>query len=672
MLAPLRAAEPIVAELFTEADRIMTPLLGKPLSEFIFVDPNDAEAVAKAEEDLRQTEITQPAVLTIDLALTRLLAAYGIQPDMTMGHSVGEYGALVASGALTFEDALGAVSARGRGMTQVAVKDNGKMAAVFAPIAEVERILKTINDYVVIANVNSNSSRSSAAPAQAVEKAIEIFLQAGFNVVPLPVSHAFHTSIVAPASEPLREMLSHLHLQPPQVPIISNVNGEFYPTGPDVVPQMLDLLAQQVASPVQFVKGLQTLYDAGARVFVEVGPKKALQGFAEEVLGERGDVVSLFTNHPKVDDIPSFNQALCGLYAAGLGRGQAAISREISKPAPSQSAVAAPVNDAKATHPAAVAPAAFTSAASPSNGNSHNELGRLLADALDRGGWQIHRGHEAASTYAPVTITGAVSGPARHRAHLRRRQHRAHPAWRSVHRCDPTQFRHAMLDKHITRLVKSEKGEATFESITDVADVIKLAGRGGAFDLEKEFGVSAERLAALDRVTRLAIGAGIDALRDAGIPLVMRYKTTTKGTQLPDRWGLPDAMRDDTGVIFGSAFPGLRRLRREMARYYADHARREQLEMLESLRARAVGNGHSDPRAGDRPAHRRAARRDRKGAVCLRPALPAQDLVDGAFAVRRIHRRARSQHANQLQPARLPRKPFRWRRTGFAPGGAAA
>jgi acyl transferase domain-containing protein len=155
MIAPLRAAEPIVADIFVEADRIMTPMLGKPLSEFIFVDPANQAAVAKAEEDLRQTEITQPTVLTIDLALTRLLAAYGIQPDMTMGHSLGEYGALVASGALTFEDALAAVSARGRGMTKVAVKDTGRMAAVFAPLAEVERILKTINDYVVIANINS-------------------------------------------------------------------------------------------------------------------------------------------------------------------------------------------------------------------------------------------------------------------------------------------------------------------------------------------------------------------------------------------------------------------------------------------------------------------------------------------------------------------------------------
>ena len=157
MLRGIRAKEPIIGQTFAEADRIMTPMLGKPLSEFVFVDKADPMALVESEESLRQTEITQPAVLTADIAMTRLLAAYGICPDMTMGHSMGEYAALVASGGLSFEDGLDAVSARGRGMAQVAVADKGKMAAVFAPIAEVERILKTVNGYVVIANVNSNT-----------------------------------------------------------------------------------------------------------------------------------------------------------------------------------------------------------------------------------------------------------------------------------------------------------------------------------------------------------------------------------------------------------------------------------------------------------------------------------------------------------------------------------
>ena len=591
MLQPLRATEQIVAETFAEADRVMTPLLGKPLSEFIFVDSADANAVAKAEDDLRQTAITQPAVLAIDLALTRLLAAYGIEPDFTMGHSLGEYGALVAAGGLPFADSLQAVSARGRGMTQVAMEDNGRMAAVFAPLEEVERILETVKGYVVIANVNSNRQAVVGGASQAVEQAMQAFQKAGYDVAALPVSHAFHTSIVAGASKPLRQVLEHLHLQSPRLPIVANTNGEFYPMGPDVAPQMLDILTQQVAAPVQFVKGLRTLFDAGARMFVEVGPKKALQGFAEDVLGSHSDVVSLFTNHPKIGDIAAFNQALCGLYAAGLGRGTAEDLRE--SPVATVSTLS---SLPKTSKPNAVAPSAAGAAnagAGPSNGDRYNVLGRLFADVLDRG-YEIYHGKNNVTTSAPVVITGAALG-------LPGTEHifddgNIARILRGDQLIDaiPTRFRRAMLDKHITRLVKSENGEPTFETISSVADVIKLAGRGGAFDLEAEFGVSADRVGALDRVTQLAIAVGIDALRDAGIPLVMRYKTTTKGTQLQDRWGLPEALRDSTGIIFASAFPGCDSFADEMSRYYADHERREQLAMLENLLARAAEtNGHS-------------------------------------------------------------------------------
>ena len=596
MLQLLRATEPIVAETFAEADRVMTPLLGQPLTKFIFVDVADTKAVAKAEDDLRQTAITQPAVLATDLALTRLLAAYGIEPDFTMGHSLGEYGALVAAGGLPFADALEAVSARGRGMTQVAMADNGLMAAVFAPLEEVERILKTINGYVVIANVNSNRQAVIGGASKAVQQVMEAFKKAGYDVTALTVSHAFHTSIVAGASKPLRTVLERLRLESPRLPIVANTNGEFYPSGPNAAPQMLDILTQQVASPVQFVKGLHTLYDAGARMFVEVGPKKALQGFAEDVLGGHNDVVSLFTNHPKVGDIVAFNQALCGLYAAGLGRGIAVGLREPA--VTSVTTVSVPTETLKSISAVATATATSVGPVSsapvaPSNGDRYVELGRLFADVLDRS-YEIYHGRNGVPNSAPVVITGAALG-------LPGTEHIFDDAnigriLRGEQFIDliPTRFRSAMLDKHITRLVKSENGEARFDTITDVADVIKLAGRGGAFNLEEEFGISSERVGALDRVTQLAIAVGIDALRDAGVPLVMRYKTTTRGTQLPDRWGLPDTLRDGTGVIFASAFPGYDSFAEEMARYYADREHREQLAMLESLLTRAVNaNGDS-------------------------------------------------------------------------------
>ena len=135
----------------------------------------------------------------------------------------------------------------------------------------------------------------------------------------------------------------------------------------------------------------------------------------------------------------------------------------------------------------------------------------MFAAVLDRG-YEIYHGQNRASNGAPVVITGAALGlPGTDHifddgniARILRGDQFIDPI--------PARFRRAMLDKHITRLVKSDNGDATFETISSVADVIKLAGRGGAFNLEEEFGISAERVGALDRVTQLAIAAGLDAL----------------------------------------------------------------------------------------------------------------------------------------------------------------
>jgi acyl transferase domain-containing protein/NAD(P)-dependent dehydrogenase (short-subunit alcohol dehydrogenase family)/acyl carrier protein len=591
MLRALRT-EKIVADTFGEADRVMTPLLGKSISDYIFVDKTDEIAVAQAEEDLRQTAITQPAVLAVDMAFTRMLAAYGIHPDMAMGHSLGEYGALVASGALRFDEGLEAVSARGMEMTRVSMKDNGRMAAVFGPIGEVERILKTINGYVVVANINSDRQSVIGGASDAVEEAMRVFEQAGFQVVGLPVSHAFHTSIVSPASEPVRKTLQRLHLEAPRIPVVANLNGEFYPTGPNAVPLMIDILGQQVAAPVQFVKGLRTLYDAGARIFIETGPKKALHGFAEDVLGERGDVLSLFTNHPKFDDFVAFNQALCGLYASGLGIGLGAASEAVVSAAVVSATSVCQAKVVKTVPEAAAQSSTPKGISTPENGDRYNELGHMFAEVLERG-WKVYGGRDASCANDPVVITGAALGlPGSGRMFDDDNVARILRGDMFINSI-PMSLRQKMLDKRITRLVKNDNGGARFESIDSLEDVIKLAGRGGDFDPESEFGISAERIAALDRVTSLAIAVGIDALRDAGIPLVMRYKTTSLGTLLPEHWGLPDALRDDTGVIFGSAFPGYDAFAEEMSRFYADRARREQLAMLEEMRTGSVeGNGH--------------------------------------------------------------------------------
>jgi hypothetical protein len=163
-------------------------------------------------------------------------------------------------------------------------------------------------------------------------------------------------------------------------------------------------------------------------------------------------------------------------------------------------------------------------------------------------------------------------------------------SWRASSSSRPSPRTYAAHGRHAHHPAAQERlGRASFETIDDPADVVKLAGRHAPLDVVEQFAVESARDEALDATTRLAIGAGFDALLDAGIPLVMRYKTTTLGTQLPDRWGLPDALRDDTGVIFASAFPGLNRFAEDIEAYGADRARREHLLALEGIRAPDVG-----------------------------------------------------------------------------------
>lgn len=314
MLRDLCAVEPITAETFREADEVMTPILGRSLTSYIFVD-EDPASISAAEAALKQTAITQPAVLTANVALLRLMAKFGFTPDLVVGHSLGEYAALVAAGVLSFPEALEVVSNRGRAMAKVSSDDNGCMAAVSAPLSDVERILKTIDGYVVIANINSPIQSVIGGSTPAVDAALRAFEVARFQAVKIPVSHAFHTAIVAPASAPLRGVISRTTIHPPHLPVIANVTGQVYPNTRE---EILDILAQQVASPVQMVRSMQTLYEMGARVYVEIGPKRVLNALAVDNLKDKPDVTILATNHPRKGSLPSFNEALAGLYAAGV------------------------------------------------------------------------------------------------------------------------------------------------------------------------------------------------------------------------------------------------------------------------------------------------------------------------------------------------------------------
>jgi [acyl-carrier-protein] S-malonyltransferase len=263
---------PVAAQTFAEADQA----LGFPLSRLCFEGP---------EEDLRLTENTQPAILTVSVAAWRVLAEAGVEPALAAGHSLGEWSAHVAAGTFSFANAVRAVKARGRSMQLAVPAGQGAMAAVLslAPdlVAEACREAEAETGLVVAAaNLNSAGQTVISGAAAAVEKAAALCKAKGARrTVMLPVSAPFHCALMQPAQEEVARVLSAIMLTDPRMPVAANVTGGLVTTAAATE----DALTRQVTGAVRWVDCMQSLIAAGAEVFIEVGPGKVLGGLLRQI-----------------------------------------------------------------------------------------------------------------------------------------------------------------------------------------------------------------------------------------------------------------------------------------------------------------------------------------------------------------------------------------------------
>jgi [acyl-carrier-protein] S-malonyltransferase len=265
----LIASHAVARRIFERADEA----LGEPLSKLILEGP---------EEQLKLTANTQPAILTVSVAFYEVLAEAGLKADFVAGHSLGEYSALVAAGALAFEDAAKAVRARGSFMQEAVPAGVGAMSAVTRIDAKkVEEICAQAagNEVCSAANYNSPEQTVIAGHAAAVARAGELLKAAGARrVVPLPVSAPFHCSLMAPVGARLRKVLEGFAVKPLQVPVITNVEAAPNSDASRVV----DLLVTQVTSPVRWVESVQQMAKLGVTRAIEVGPGKVLSGLIRQ------------------------------------------------------------------------------------------------------------------------------------------------------------------------------------------------------------------------------------------------------------------------------------------------------------------------------------------------------------------------------------------------------
>lgn len=240
------------------------------------------ELIDSDEEKLNQTRYTQPAILTTSVAIYRLLTENGLTPDMVAGLSLGEYSALVASGALSFEEALKLVAKRGEFMETAAPSGLGKMVAVMnTDPSLIEEVCKQASQKGIVspANYNTPSQIVIGGEVAAVDEAVASLKDRGVKrMIPLNVSGPFHTALLKEASDKLSEALEQVSFQSFKIPLVGNTEAKVMDEQ-----SVKTLLARQVMEPVRFYESIETMKNLGLTRVIEIGPGKVLSGFMKKI-----------------------------------------------------------------------------------------------------------------------------------------------------------------------------------------------------------------------------------------------------------------------------------------------------------------------------------------------------------------------------------------------------
>jgi acyl transferase domain-containing protein/NAD(P)H-dependent flavin oxidoreductase YrpB (nitropropane dioxygenase family)/NAD(P)-dependent dehydrogenase (short-subunit alcohol dehydrogenase family) len=275
---------PEMRHSFELAARVLARKLDRPLGSYVFPPPSFSREEEQVQQQaLTRTDIAQPALGAVSLAMADLLRELGLKPEMMAGHSYGEYVALAAAGVFSVETLIALSESRGRFITEAAGSEPGIMAAIEAEAGMVTEVIKNYEG-VCLANANAPKQSIISGSRSAVQRVVEHFAGRGTTARVIPVACAFHSALVAPAQPRLCQFLSTVEVAEPRIPVYSNTTAAPYPNDPQAI---RGLLVEHLVRPVEFVREIQALYDAGARVFVEVGPRGILTNLVEEILIDR-------------------------------------------------------------------------------------------------------------------------------------------------------------------------------------------------------------------------------------------------------------------------------------------------------------------------------------------------------------------------------------------------
>jgi acyl transferase domain-containing protein/NAD(P)H-dependent flavin oxidoreductase YrpB (nitropropane dioxygenase family)/NAD(P)-dependent dehydrogenase (short-subunit alcohol dehydrogenase family)/4'-phosphopantetheinyl transferase EntD len=273
--------EPIVHQVDDFARRhLRTSILG------LVRDGRSSSETGRDAGILLRPDYNHPAMLAVSMSLARVLERAGIHPDMVAGHSLGEYAALLTAGVYDADAAIRITTQRGVGIA-VSCMEGGAMVSVGLSEQEVLPYLQGIAGFVAVANKNCPAQTVISGEKDAVETAAVRLERAGVRCVRLPLACGFHSRLLEPCVEPFRKLLSVFPVNAPRLPVQSNLTGRAYENGDGFTERLRESLARHLVEPVNFVSNIESMYEAGARLFIEVGPGATLSSFVDNTLAGR-------------------------------------------------------------------------------------------------------------------------------------------------------------------------------------------------------------------------------------------------------------------------------------------------------------------------------------------------------------------------------------------------
>jgi acyl transferase domain-containing protein len=310
MARRLYETESVFREALDKCDSILRPHLESPLLEILYSDASNIQTGKPSLLD--QTAYTQPALFAIEYALAKLWQSWGVTPSAVLGHSVGEYVAACIAGVFSLEDGLKLIAERGRLMQSL--PQNGSMAAIFTSKARVQTAISSYGDQISISAINGPDSIVISGMKTAVDAICNQLKTEGIKSRSLEVSHAFHSSLMEPILDQYEQIAAQIHFHAPQIPLASNLSGEFFKDGE--APNA-SYWRKHTRQAVRFSTGIEMLHRQGIRMFLEIGPSPSLIGMGQRIVEDEA-CLWLPSLREGRDDWSIILKSLGDLYAHGF------------------------------------------------------------------------------------------------------------------------------------------------------------------------------------------------------------------------------------------------------------------------------------------------------------------------------------------------------------------